>query len=91
MQRLRVLTTVRVLYYEALGAARIVELRGALARLVREAVGVTEELCATDAYARSCEATVEQVREFAERGETMPQKSTFFYPKLTSGLLFFPL
>jgi uncharacterized protein (DUF1015 family) len=35
--------------------------------------------------------TVEQVRAFATRGETMPQKSTFFYPKLTSGLLFHPL
>ena len=27
---------------------------------------------------------------FAERGEMMPQKSTFFYPKLTSGLLLYP-
>jgi uncharacterized protein (DUF1015 family) len=35
--------------------------------------------------------TVEQVAEFATRGETMPQKSTYFYPKLTSGLLFYPL
>jgi uncharacterized protein (DUF1015 family) len=35
--------------------------------------------------------TVEQVAEFAGRGETMPQKSTFFYPKLTSGLLFHPI
>jgi uncharacterized protein (DUF1015 family) len=35
--------------------------------------------------------TVAQVAAFAGRGETMPQKSTFFYPKLTSGLLFFPL
>jgi uncharacterized protein (DUF1015 family) len=35
--------------------------------------------------------TVDQVRSFATRGETMPQKSTFFYPKLTSGLLFHPL
>jgi uncharacterized protein (DUF1015 family) len=35
--------------------------------------------------------TVTQVAEFAQRGETMPQKSTFFYPKLTSGLLLFPL
>jgi len=35
--------------------------------------------------------TVAQVAEFAKRGETMPQKSTFFYPKLTSGLLLFPL
>jgi uncharacterized protein (DUF1015 family) len=35
--------------------------------------------------------TIAQVAEFAARGETMPQKSTYFYPKLTSGLLLFPL
>ena len=35
--------------------------------------------------------TVAQVARFAEAGEVMPQKSTFFYPKLTSGLLFHPL
>ncbi|HVC86428.1 MAG TPA: DUF1015 domain-containing protein [Gaiellaceae bacterium] len=35
--------------------------------------------------------TVEQVARFAQAGETMPQKSTFFYPKLTSGLLFHPV
>jgi uncharacterized protein (DUF1015 family) len=29
-----------------------------------------------------------QVRAVAEAGETMPQKSTYFYPKLLSGLLF---
>ena len=32
--------------------------------------------------------TFEQVARFAHAGETMPQKSTFFFPKLTSGLLF---
>jgi uncharacterized protein (DUF1015 family) len=35
--------------------------------------------------------SVDLVRELAERGETMPQKSTYFYPKLPSGLLFMPL
>jgi uncharacterized protein (DUF1015 family) len=35
--------------------------------------------------------TVEQIAAVAEAGKTMPQKSTFFYPKLTSGLLFLPL
>jgi len=35
--------------------------------------------------------TVEQVAAFARRGETMPQKSTFFFPKLTSGLLLHPV
>ncbi len=32
-----------------------------------------------------------QVREVAEAGEVMPQKSTFFYPKLPSGMVFNPL
>jgi uncharacterized protein (DUF1015 family) len=35
--------------------------------------------------------TIEQVLAVAERGETMPQKSTYFFPKLVSGLLFHPL
>ncbi|MFN2471390.1 MAG: DUF1015 family protein [Gaiellaceae bacterium] len=35
--------------------------------------------------------TMEQVRSVAESGETMPQKSTYFYPKLLSGLLFHTL
>ena len=30
--------------------------------------------------------TIEQVREVVLRGETLPQKSTYFYPKLPSGL-----
>jgi len=34
---------------------------------------------------------IEDIWEVARRGEVMPQKSTFFYPKLTSGLLFHPL
>jgi len=34
---------------------------------------------------------IEDVWEVAGRGDVLPQKSTFFYPKLTSGLLFFPL
>ena len=31
---------------------------------------------------------VSQVRAIADRGETMPQKSTYFYPKLLTGLVF---
>jgi uncharacterized protein (DUF1015 family) len=34
---------------------------------------------------------VDQVRAVAAEGETMPPKSTYFYPKLPSGLLFNPL
>ena len=34
---------------------------------------------------------LEAVFERARRGEVMPQKTTYFFPKLTSGLLFYPL
>ncbi len=34
---------------------------------------------------------IEDVFERARRGEVMPQKTTFFFPKLTSGLLFHPV
>jgi uncharacterized protein (DUF1015 family) len=34
---------------------------------------------------------VEQVREVAEAGESMPPKSTYFYPKVPTGLVFNPL
>jgi len=36
-------------------------------------------------------ASLEQVWALAEAGEVMPQKSTYFYPKLLSGLLFHPV
>jgi len=35
--------------------------------------------------------TVQQVLAVSETGEVMPQKSTFFYPKLMTGMLFNPL
>jgi uncharacterized protein (DUF1015 family) len=34
---------------------------------------------------------IDQVRAVAEEGETMPPKSTFFYPKIPTGLLINPL
>jgi uncharacterized protein (DUF1015 family) len=34
--------------------------------------------------------TIEQVEAVAVAGETMPEKTTYFFPKLTSGLLFSP-
>ncbi len=43
-QRLRVLGAVRMLYYEALGAQQMVDLRRQLSALTREAVDISEEL-----------------------------------------------
>jgi outer membrane protein, heavy metal efflux system len=51
-QRQRVLNAVRVLYYEALGAQRLIETRGELAKLANEAVEVTGELFNTGAADR---------------------------------------
>ncbi|HPP52868.1 MAG TPA: DUF1015 domain-containing protein, partial [Thermoguttaceae bacterium] len=36
-------------------------------------------------------ATVEQIRTISMAGERMPPKSTYFYPKLLSGLVINPL
>jgi len=36
-------------------------------------------------------APIDAVFERARRGEVLPQKTTYFFPKLTSGLLLFPL
>jgi cobalt-zinc-cadmium efflux system outer membrane protein len=44
MQRQRVLNAVRMLYWEALGAARLVEIRRDLVRVARDAVETSEEL-----------------------------------------------
>ena len=34
---------------------------------------------------------IEDVFERARRGQVLPQKTTYFFPKLLSGLLFLPL
>jgi uncharacterized protein (DUF1015 family) len=55
-----------------------------------EAVSAVDEEAALLAFLVRA-PTIEQVFAFASRGETMPQKSTFFYPKLVSGLLLHPV
>jgi uncharacterized protein (DUF1015 family) len=55
-----------------------------------EAIGAVDRGAAAAAFLLQ-PVTTEQVARFAETGEVMPQKSTFFFPKLTSGLLFHPV
>ena len=45
----------------------------------------------TDARFLMRPTPVEQVRAVAAAGETMPPKSTYFFPKLLTGLVFNPL
>ena len=54
-----------------------------------EAVGRLDD--GADAVFLMRPTPVEQVRAVAAAGETMPPKSTYFYPKLLTGLVFNPL
>ena len=49
-------------------------------------VEVERDDCALVAFLNA--TPMNEVRAVAERGETMPQKSTYFYPKLLTGLVF---
>jgi uncharacterized protein (DUF1015 family) len=57
---------------------------------LREAIAAVDEGVAQAAFLLR-PTPIEQVFEVAQRGEVMPQKSTYFFPKLLSGLLFHPL
>ena len=50
---------------------------------------VAERQCQAAFLLRS--TTFEQIKRVCEGGETMPQKSTYFYPKLLTGLVFYHL
>jgi uncharacterized protein (DUF1015 family) len=72
------------------------ELVGRYAEEVRYTPSAEEARAAVDAGEAEAAfllrpPTVEQVAAVVEAGRTMPQKSTYFYPKLTSGLLLLPL
>ena len=59
------------------------------AKGVREALGLLDQ--GTQAAFLLRPTPVEQVREVAAHGETMPPKSTYFFPKVLTGLVFNPL
>jgi uncharacterized protein (DUF1015 family) len=60
------------------------------ARSFDEALGVIER-AESDAAFFMAPIPVEQVRAVAAAGESMPPKSTYFFPKVPTGLLFNPL
>src|SRR5437764_644163 len=62
----------------------------AYAKRAADAVAAVESGSAEAAFLLRA-TPVEQVRAVAEAGESMPPKSTFFHPKVPTGLLFNPL
>ena len=82
-----------LLLKQALGMTEddISHLRGlAYARDADEALALIDQ-GAQDAAFFMRATPIAEVREVAASGENMPPKSTFFYPKLATGLLFNPL
>ena len=65
-QRLRVMNSIRILYYETLGAQRLVELRDDLSQLAREAVEITKELTNVGQADRPDQLAIEIESERAE-------------------------
>lgn len=65
-QRLRVTNSIRVVYYETLGAQRLVELRDDLSQLAREAVDITRELANVGQADRPDQLEIEIEAERAE-------------------------
>lgn len=55
---------------------------------VKDVHDALEATCEHDVVFVLRPTRMEQLREVALAGETMPQKSTYFYPKLLSGLVF---
>jgi uncharacterized protein (DUF1015 family) len=62
----------------------------AYAKRADHAIEAVETGAAEAAFFMSA-TPVELVQEVAEAGESMPPKSTFFYPKIPTGLVFNPL
>jgi len=60
------------------------------AKSIDEAVGEVESGEAQAAFILRA-TPIEQVRAVAEAGETMPPKSTYFFPKIPTGIVFNPL
>jgi uncharacterized protein (DUF1015 family) len=58
---------------------------------VRDATGVMGHAGRFELAALVMPATVEHIRCISQHGERMPAKSTYFYPKLVSGLVINPL
>ncbi len=57
----------------------------------RDATGVMGQGGRFELAALVMPATVEHIRRISQHGERMPAKSTYFYPKLVSGLVINPL
>jgi uncharacterized protein (DUF1015 family) len=78
---------------QMLGIDRSAQERQTNLRYVKDSKAALEESRRADVQAVFLlnPTRIEQLKAVADAGEVMPQKSTFFYPKLASGLLLDPI
>jgi uncharacterized protein (DUF1015 family) len=78
---------------EILGIDRSAQERQTNLRYVKDFKGALDESRRPEVQAAFLlnPTRIEQLKAVADAGEVMPQKSTFFYPKLASGLLLDPI
>jgi uncharacterized protein (DUF1015 family) len=78
---------------EILGIDRAAQERQSNLRYVKDFDAALEEARRPDVQAAFLlnPTRIEQLKSVADAGEVMPQKSTFFYPKLASGLVLDPI
>ena len=78
---------------ELLGIDRSAQERQTNLRYLKDFRGALEESCRPGVQAVFLlnPTRIEQLKAVADAGEVMPQKSTFFFPKLASGLLLDPI
>ena len=78
---------------EILGIDRSAQERQTNLRYVKDFKGALDESRRPEVQAAFLHnpTRIEQLKAVADAGEVMPQKSTFFYPKLASGLLLDPI
>jgi uncharacterized protein (DUF1015 family) len=78
--------------FERLVAPKLCKGRAPSVRYLKAAQTAVDEAHASDGTAFLMQATtMEELRGVCQAGEVMPQKSTYFYPKLASGLVINPL
>jgi uncharacterized protein (DUF1015 family) len=93
VRRLDVAVLHGLILEELLGIDRSAQERQTNLRYVKDLAGAFEEARRPDVQMVFLlnPTEVEQLRAVADAGEIMPQKSTYFFPKLASGLLINPI
>lgn len=88
-QRLDVTVLHRILIEHLLGVTSEAEVKGGPIHFTTDARCAVEQVDRGNAQLVFFlnPTRIQEVRVVAEQGETMPQKSTYFYPKLLSGLI----